>query len=197
MDFAEVVRGRRSIRSFRADQPQPEAIDRIIDTARRAPSAGFSQGLDFLVLDNSETNERFWKLTEHPDFGSQIDDNRPPVLVIVLSDPQRYLARYSTDDKIEFGLDDLDRWPVRFWDVDAGMASMQLQLAAIDEGLGTWFFGIVYGEDAVRVEFEIPDDRNITGVIALGYRDAGEVAAGSGTSRRRRPLDEQLHRNTW
>ncbi len=53
----------------------------------------------------------------------------------------RYLARYSAQDKIEFGLDDLERWPVRFWDVDAGMAAMQLQLVAVDEGLDTWFFG--------------------------------------------------------
>ena len=28
------------------------------------------------------------------------------------------------------GLDDEAAWPVRFWDIDAGMAAMQLQLAA-------------------------------------------------------------------
>ena len=41
----------------------------------------------------------------------------------------RYVARYSDADKIEFGLNEMEAWPVRFWDVDAGMAAMQLQLA--------------------------------------------------------------------
>lgn len=197
MEFQEVLSKRRSVRSFLPDRPTTDILDQIVDTARRAPSAGFSQGIDFLVLDDSRANQRFWDLTEHPEHGNQIEDNRPPVIVIVLSDPQRYLARYSADDKIDFGLDDLDRWPVRFWDVDAGMASMQLQLAAVAEGLGTWFLGIAYGEDAVREEFRVPADRKITGAIALGYPDPDEVRMGSGVSKRRRPLEEQLHRNSW
>ena len=119
------------------------------------------------------------------------------MVILIFSDPQRYLARYSAHDKIEFGLDDLDRWPVRFWDVDGGMASMQLQLAAVNAGLATWFLGIGYGEDAVRREFSIPDDRMMVGVIAVGYRDSDETPTGSGVSRQRRPLDDQLHRNGW
>lgn len=101
------------------------------------------------------------------------------------------------DDKLEFGLDDLDRWPVRFWDVDGGMAAMWLQLAAVDAGLDTWFFGIGYGEDAVRHEFSIPDDRMMVGLVALGYRADDEQPTGSGTTRKRRPLEDQLHRNSW
>ena len=78
-----------------------------------------------------------------------------------------------------------------------GMASMQLQLVAIDEGLDTWFFGFAHGEDVVRQRFGVPKDRMMCGVIALGYRAVDEQAIGSGTTRARRPLDEQLHRNRW
>jgi nitroreductase len=117
--------------------------------------------------------------------------------VLVFSDPLRYLARYSQDDKIAFGRDDLDLWPVRFWDVDAAMAAMQLQLAAVDKGLATWFFGIAYGQDAVLQAFSVPEDRRLVGVIAIGYQDPKEVRKGSGVSKRRRPLEEQLHTNTW
>ncbi len=197
MEDAAVVKNRRGVRAYLHDPVPAETLDHIIDTARRSPSAGFSQGIDFLVIDNPEENDTFWTLTHHPEHGSQIDEARPPVLVLVFSDPLRYLARYSEDDKLEFGLDDLDRWPVRFWDVDAAMAAMQLQLTAVDEGLGTWFFGIAYGEDAVLSHFKVPDDRRLVGVIALGYRDESVKLIGSGATRRRRDLGEQLHRNAW
>ena len=197
MEFLDVVRNRRSIRAYGPEQPPSEELERIIDVARRAPSAGFSQGLDFLVLDDPDAVERFWTLTKNPKRADRPDRGMPPVVIIVFSDPQRYLARYSADDKIEFGLDDLDRWPVRFWDVDGGMASMLLQLAAVDAGLATWFFGIGHGEDAVRREFAVPDDRRMVGVVAIGYRDADETRSGSGVSRQRRPLSEQLHHNGW
>jgi nitroreductase len=197
MDFQEVLRKRRSVRAYLPNEIPAETIGSIIDAARRAPSAGFSQGIDFLVLADPVTTERFWELTSDPVHGDQIGSDRPPAIVLVFSDPYRYLARYSQGDKIEFGLDDLDRWPVRFWDVDAAMAAMQLQLAAVNEGLGTWFFGIAHGEDAVRREFSIPEDRRLVGVIAIGYQNPEEVPKGSGVSRRRRPLEEQLHMNTW
>jgi nitroreductase len=143
--------------------------------------------------------EAFWTMTMPPvvDAASQRDVNKPLMVVIVWSDPQRYLVRYSAEDKIRFGLDDLDAWHVRFWDVDGGMAAMQLQLAAVNEGLATWFFGIAHGEDAVRSHFGVPDDREMIGVIALGFRDPDETPFGSGTTRKRRPLGEQLHRNEW
>ncbi|MCZ7533414.1 MAG: nitroreductase family protein [Acidimicrobiia bacterium] len=197
MEFSEVVRKRRSIRSFAPEIPPSDVVDRVIDTARRAPSAGFSQGLDFLVLDDPHAVATFWRLTNDPNHDVRRPAGEAPVVVLVFSDPKRYLARYSAEDKLEFQLDDLDRWPVRFWDVDGGMAAMQLQLAAVDAGLDTWFFGIGYGEDAIRSEFSIPDDRLMVGLIALGYRADDEQPTGSGTTRKRRPLEDQLHRNTW
>ena len=199
MEFNEVIRRRRSVRRFNDQRPDPEVMSAVIDKARRAPTAGFSQGVDFLVLDDPAALEEFWEMVEEPQFPSDEEDvaTRPPVLVLVWSDPQRYIARYSAPDKIEFGMDDIAAWPVHFWDIDAGMASMQLQLAAVDAGLDTWFFGIPYGEEAVRARFGVPDDRKQIGVIALGYRHEGEQPASSVIKRRRRPLEEQLHRNGW
>ena len=199
MDFDDVLKRRRSVRRFNEQRPDPGVIDRVIDQARRAPTAGFSQGVDFLVLDEPGALDEFWELIEDPEFPSEEDDpaTRPPVLVLVWSDPARYLARYSEPDKIEFGMATDEAWPVKYWDIDAGMAAMQLQLAAVNAGLDTWFFGIPVGEDAVRARFGVPDDRKQVGVIALGYRHAGEQPASSVRKRRRRPLEEQLHRNGW
>lgn len=199
MEFADVIRRRRSVRSYGDRVPDTELVGSIVDRARRAPTAGFAQGIDFLVIDEPVAMADFWALTGHPESPTPDEEvhRRPPVVVVVWSDPLRYLARYSADDKRAFGLDDLDRWPVRFWDVDAGMAAMQLQLAAVDAGLDTWFFGIVHGETALRARFGVPDDRRLCGVVALGYRSEDERPSGSPTKIPRRPLEEQLHRNGW
>lgn len=199
MEFDDVIKRRRSVRRFNDQQPDRAVIDRVIDQARRAPTAGFSQGVDFLVLDEPAALDEFWAMTEHPDWPPEEEERatRPPVLVLVWSDPVRYLKRYSAEDKIEFGLDDEAAWPVKFWDIDAGMAAMQLQLAAVNAGIDTWFFGIAHGEDAMRERFGVPADRKMVGIVALGYRHDGEQPASSVIKRRRRALDEQLHRNGW
>ena len=121
----------------------------------------------------------------------------PPVVVIALADPGRYVARYSQPDKVDFGLGTAEAWPVPFWDTDTAMACMLLLLAAVDAGLGGWFFGIGYGAEAVRAEFGIPDDRNIVGVVAIGFETADPDPRGSAHSRSRRPLAEMIHRNGW
>lgn len=198
MDFKDVARKRRSIRRYAPTLPDPTLVDELIDVARRAPTAGFSQGVDFLVIDDPGDMAAFWRLTAPPDEAEATDtDGDPPMVVIVWSDPQRYLDRYSAEDKIDFGLDKAEAWPVRFWDVDAGMAAMQLQMAAVNEGLATWFFGIAFGEADVRERFGVPPDRMLAGVVGLGFRDQEEIPTGSGTTRRRRPLHQQLHRNGW
>ena len=176
-----------------------DLIDRLLDVARRGPSAGFSQGTDFLVLDDPESLRRFWELTEDPRFPREPDEIEaaPPVLVIALADPGRYLERYSRPDKIAFGLDRADAWPVTFWDTDTAMACLLLLLAAVDVGLGGWYFGIPYGEGEIRRWLGIPDDRNVIGVVGLGYAGVDERPRGSVYSLTRRRLDEMVHRNRW
>ena len=199
MEFDDVIKRRRSVRRFSDQRPDPALVDRCIDQARRAPTAGFTQGVDFLVLDDPVALDEFHDLIDDPEFPEEDDakTSRPPVLVLVWSDPQRYVARYSDPDKIEFGMDTEEAWPVKFWDIDAGMAAMQLQLAAVNVGVDTWFYGIPYGEDAVRERFGVPADRRQVGVVALGYRLEGEQPPSSFSVSRRRPLEDQLHRNGW
>ena len=199
MDFREVVGRRRSVRAYRRDIPSQAMLRDLIDVARRAPTAGFAQGVDFLVLDDPEAVAAFYAMTDPPeaDIPDAVRRDRPPVVILMFSDPARYLARYSEDDKIRFGLDDASAWPVRFWDIDAAMAAMLLQLAAVDVGLDTWFFGYNHGDDEVRRRFAIPEDRSLIGVVGLGYRREDERPIGSGTTRVRRSLDEQYHRNGW
>jgi nitroreductase len=117
--------------------------------------------------------------------------------VLPLPDKARYIARYSEADKIAFGMDDETQWPVRFWDIDAAMSSMLMLLAAVDAGLGGWYFGITHGERALLDRFGVPADLRPIGIIGFGYRAEDEEPQGSWTKRRRRPFEEQIHRNGW
>src|SRR5262249_21677939 len=105
-----------------APTPVPsEVVDRILDVGRRGPTAGFAQGVEFLVLDTPGTVGSFWELTEAPASPTEPDElaDAPPVLILPIPDRDRYLARYAEPDKAPFGLQEADAWPVPFWDPDA------------------------------------------------------------------------------
>jgi nitroreductase len=200
MEFADVVRRRKMIRDFH-DRPVPaEVLDRILDTGRRAPSAGYSQGFDFLVLEGATETSRYWDITlpepKRSSFGLP-GILRAPVLILPITDKQRYLDRYREPDKAPAGLQQEEAWPVRYWDVDTGFAAMLMLLAAVDEGLGALFFGIFQGEDRLLDELGVPDGHHPIGTIALGYPTAGPQPASSSAKRPRRPLAEVVHRGRW
>lgn len=194
-----MVGRRRMIRRFDQRSVPLELIDRIADIGRRAPSAGFSQGLELLVLDTPQTVADFWVLTNDPADGWDPDDVAvgPTVIVMPIPDAGRYTQRYSEPDKVAFGMDREENWPVRFWDIDAAMAAMLMLLAAVDEGIGGWFFGITYGERALLDRFGVPADLRPIGILGFGYRAEDERPTGSWVTRSRRPLGEQIHRNGW
>jgi nitroreductase len=158
VEFSEVVRRRRMVRRFDADRPvHREAVLRALRTAVRAPSAGFSQGWDFVVLDTPEDRHRFWAATadrEQDDWMRGV--SAAPVLIVCCANPQAYLDRYAEPDK---GWTDRDpaRWPVPYWEVDTGMAALLALLSAVDQGLGALFFGVPpRSHDAVRRALGIP-----------------------------------------
>ena len=188
-------------RSFRVDPVDPAVLDRMVDLASRAPSAGKTQGWHLLVLEGPATT-RYWDITlpepKRSGFRWQglLD---APVLMLALADPEAYVERYAEPDKERTGLGSgADAWPVPYWTVDASMSVMTLLHAAEDEGLGALFFGVFQREDDVRAAFAIPDRMVMIGAIALGHpvRDAG-VDAGRSSSRRRRRPDEIIHRDAW
>jgi nitroreductase len=171
MELQDAVRRRRMIRTYDPDRAVSRAVvDGLLGLAVRAPSAGHTQGWRFLVLDDITSRSAFWAATAdgEPDaWRSRLQS--APVLIVVWSDREAYLDRYAEPDK---GWTDRDeaRWPVPYWDVDAGMAAMILLLGVVDAGLGACFFGVP-GErwHAVRAAFAVPPQLRPVGVISLGY----------------------------
>jgi len=191
MEFQEVVRLRRMVRTF-TDEPVPQAaLDRILGNALRGPSAGFSQGQAFLVLTDAADRERFWAVA-----GAAIAPSAQtaPVVIVPMSCKRVYLDRYAQADK---GWTDRDeaRWPVPFWHIDTGMAALLILQTAVDEGLGAVYFGIV--PEAVarfRSSFEVPDEQEPIGAIAIGYDAETEKRD---LRSRRRNMDDLVHYGRW
>ena len=194
-----MVRHRRMIRDYDPDRAVPREVrERLLEHAIRAPSAGFSQGWAFLVLETSEDRQRYWAVTAldgPPDPWLQ-RMARAPLLVVVLSSKDAYLDRYAEPDK---GWTDRDetRWSVPYWDVDAGMAALLMLLTAVDEGLGACFFGVPADRvDAFRSAFGVPEEYRPVGVVSVGY--PGDDDRRSPSLRRgRRPVEEVVHRGSW
>jgi len=196
-----VVRTRKMVRRY-ADRPvDPAAVERLLRNAVRAPNAGFSQGWAFLVLDTAADVARFWAACS-PGDGGEPDAwlrgmTTAPVVIVPLSSKAAYLDRYAEPDK---GWTDREehRWPVPYWHIDTGMASLLVLQTAVDEGLGACFFGIPREQVAAfREEFDVPDTYQPIGAITVGHRTDDEGAKGSPARRARKPLDEVVHRGQW
>lgn len=187
------------VRAFTDEAVDPAALDRILDLANRAPSAGNSQGWHFVVLEGPDQTRRFWDITLSTERRASFRWPgllRAPVLVLPLADADRYLSRYSEPDKATTGLGGGEEaWPVPYWVVDTSFATMTLLHAVVDEGLGALFFGIFRNEEALLGELDIPEGLRPIGAVAIGHPAPDEPGRSEG--RPRRPLDEVVHRDGW
>jgi nitroreductase len=202
MEFQDVVRKRRMVRNYAEGPVDSAAVERVLANALRAPSAGFTQGWAFLLLDTVDDVERFWSACTPPEARESPDSwlrgmRTAPVVIVPFSHKAAYVGRYAEADK---GWTDRSeaRWPVPYWHMDTAMASLLMLLTAVDEGLGACFFGIPDSRtDAFREEFGVPADHMPIGAVTLGHRADDLGSRGSAARRRRKPLEEVVHRGRW
>jgi nitroreductase len=198
VEFAEVVRRRRMVRDYDPDRPVPPGVlDRLLDHAVRAPSAGFTQGWGFLVLDDPADRSLFWAATSPhcADSPWLAGMRRAPLIIVPMSNRSAYLDRYAEPDK---GWTDRDpaRWPVPYWHVDTGFAALLMLLTAVDEGLGACFFGIPPERiGAFRQAYGVPSAFTPIGALTVGYRAPDRRSPS--LRRGRRGVDEVVHRGRW
>jgi nitroreductase len=202
MEFRDVVRKRHMIRDYDPDRPVPaEVRERLLEHAIRAPSAGFSQGWAFLVLESPEERERFWTASTSAEDELAMRDwlvrmRRAPLLIVPLSHKQAYLDRYAEPDKGAVDKDEA-RWPVPYWDIDTGMATLLMLLTAVDEGLAACFFGIQPPQHPTFHEaFGVPAEYTAIGCVAVGYAGSDDRRSPS-LKRGRRGVEEVVHRGRW
>jgi nitroreductase len=201
MELADALTRRRMVRSFTEQPVSPDALARVLGAATRAPSAGFTQGVDLVVLDEPSTRAAYWDTTlpasrrcGFPWPGLLV----APVLVVVCVDPGAYVTRYGEPDKQATGLGVApEAWAVPFWFVDAGMAAENMLLAAVDEGLGACFFGVFDHEPPLKTVLGIPAAVRTVGTIALGHEAREGARPSRSVGRERRAIGDVVHVGRW
>jgi nitroreductase len=171
METWDAIRARRNVRSFDA-RPIPSGdLDRVLEAARRSPSASNRQKWDFiLVVDRGQLEElaTIWVGAKHL-AGSAA------AIVMVLPEPES--DRYLTIDQY-----------------DLGQATMAMMLAATDLGIGSGH-SAVGDQEACRRILGVPPDRHCAYMLALGYPADRPLAPIVRPDRR--PFDEVVHRSHW
>jgi nitroreductase len=199
MELTEAVLRRRMTRNFTAEPLAPGVVDRLLAGALRAPSAGNTQGREFVVLEGAAETARYWEATTDPAWRSRsrrfVGLSRAPVVVVAFVDPAAYVARYQEPDKARPDGEAVE-WVVPYWYVDAAFAVMAMLLGAADSGLGAAFLGNFRGEEALRTALGVPDHLRWFGAVLLGEAATPDPPSAS-AARRRRTIEDSVHRGRW
>ncbi len=171
METWDAMRARRNVRQFTQEPVPGEALDRILDAGRRAPSAGTWQPWDFmLVTDRHQLVElaEVWQGAKHV-------AGAAAAIAIVAPQPQ--------DDRQSALLQ-----------YDLGQATYAMTVAAADLGVGTGH-AAADDQDRARAVLGFPDERFLAYVLSVGYPADKPLAVLHRLNRR--PFDEVVHRGRW
>ena len=167
----DALRARRNVRRY-DDRPIPgEQLDRILEAARRTPSAGNRQHWDFVVVTERERLERLatvWQGARH---------------VAASAATIALVAPASTEAR--------DREITQY---DLGQATYGIMLVAADLGIGTGH-SAVGDQDAAREILGVPADHNVEWLVALGYPQDRPLSPIETIDRR--PFEDVVHREQW
>jgi nitroreductase len=201
MEFRDVLRRRRMVRSYLPDPIDPEIVDRVVEAGWRAPSGGFSQGHAFVVVTDPETRRQIADAMEEQEWIAQ--GRVPwlsvaPVHIIPCAREALYHERYNKPDKLEQTGGVEVRWPVPYWFVDIGASFMGILLAAVDEGLAAGIAGHPDQEERLRPILGLPESAVPIGVVTLGKEAPDPKRTHvSAFTERRRPKTDVVHHDRW
>ncbi len=169
MDFYEAVRRRRMVRNYTEEPVDGAAVERIVAAAAKSPSAGFSQGVSFVVVTDAGRRAEIARIAGEPEYVARGFDpwvSRAPVHVVVCVSEEEYHRRYREPDKL---VDGEERpWPIPYWWVDAGAAMMVVLLAAVAEELAAGFLG-AHDVPGLATCLGLPGDVVPVGIVTIGH----------------------------
>ena len=149
MEFYEVVKTRRSVRSYDPRAPSQESINNVLEAARTAPSGSNRQPWRFILVTDPGKRERIKEVC-----GNQGFIGEAPITLVACGYDVKYNRGGYMGDKAFL--------------VDVSIAFTHLVLAARAEGLGTCWIGD-FENDRVKEILEIPEDWQVVAVTPLGY----------------------------
>ncbi len=152
MDFWEVINNRYSLREFdEGREVPPQQVERVLEAAIRAPSAGNMQPWFFYIVRDQEKKEALARAALDQRFVATA-----PVVIVVCADPGRSATRYG------------ERGAHLYCLQDTAAATENILLAAIALGLGGCWVGAFHEEAAARA-LDIPPHLRPVAMVPLGY----------------------------
>ena len=151
MDVFEAIRGRRSIRSFRPEDVPDELVEKLIDCARWAPSAGNLQPWEFVVVRDPQTKKALARAALGQHFIAEA-----PVVIVVCADQKRSGWGYGKRGIQLYCLQ------------DTAAATQNMLLAAHALGLGACWVG-AFDEENVASILRLPEGIRPVAVVPVGY----------------------------
>jgi nitroreductase len=199
VELSEAVRRRHMTRNFSGAPLDQSTVDALLAQAISAPSAGNTQGREFVLLEGPAETAVYWEATTDSawrDRSRRFEGmSRASVVVLPFSEPTAYVERYREPDKARADGADLE-WVVPFWYVDAAFAVSTLLLGAADRGIGAAFLGNFRGEEALKEALGVPDKMRWLGAVLLGEAARPDPPSTS-AARARRTVEEVVHRRRW
>lgn len=152
MEVLEAIKKRRSIRRFdTSKQVSDEQVEKILEAARWAPSAGNLQSWFFVVIKNQEVKNQLTGAAWGQDFIAEA-----PVVIISCADLKRSVSHYGRRGETLYAIQ------------DATIATQNICLAATEMGLGTVWVG-AFAEKEVCKILELPDNFRPIAILPIGY----------------------------
>ncbi|MGA2385853.1 MAG: nitroreductase family protein [Candidatus Bathyarchaeia archaeon] len=173
MDLLEIIRNRRSIRAYKSEDLPEGTVEKLLEAARWAPSAGNVQPWAFVV---AATHNMKLNLSVAAYGQKQVEE--ASVVIIVCADEARAEESYGLRGKTLFCLQ------------DTAAAIQNILLSAHALGLGSCWVG-AFKEEQVRKAVNAPKNMRPVALIPVGTPDETPEA------RVRRPLSEIMHRETF
>ena len=140
MEVFETIKNRRSIRAYKTERIPAEKIEKLMETARLAPSAANRQNWKFIVVDDKEILKTL----------TPACNNQPSV---------------GSSSHVIAGIAD----PTQKWhQVDVAIALEHIVLQAVELGLGTCWIG-AFNEEEVKKILKVPQEKKVVALLTVGY----------------------------
>ena len=147
MPVLEVIEKRYSVRAYEDRPVESDKLERILEAARLAPSAGNRQEWRFIIVTDPEKRQGLMRAARNQAFVGQA-----PVVIAACAEGGEHVMMCGQPS----------------YTIDVAIALEHIALQATAEGLGTCWVG-AFDENEAKNVLNVPGTARIVQIMPLGY----------------------------